>query len=398
MKKAVAVVRESLELLRHDIYVGERKKNNLKGLSIASLFCCFISIVLFFANAYQELYQSATMSFVICILCLITFVTVFVFENRTIPKFVLWIGSAVLFTIAVFKGVNEGLGILWAMVVPMCYMQFLDTRLGIVLECYIEIILCVAFYSPLFPEVAELYTPMFIDRFPIIYFAYVVLSMIQMIIYHIGCIKSDMHEAELNEAVRQERERVQNAEKKRSEAEIEKKKAEYANTAKNQFLERMSHVIRTPINGIVGMNELILKEGTDWQTVEYARNVKASCCELMDIVDSLLKASNYSNEDGNFIQADEFESYLAKTEKNVKELDESFKYGEGNYIEADLSGLKILEVDDNEINRKLICSFLDKTKCEYDIARDGFEALEKTASKHYDVILMDHIMPGINGI
>ena len=34
------------------------------------------------------------------------------------------------------------------------------------------------------------------------------------------------------------------------------KKAEQANTAKTEFLQRMSHDIRTPINGIRGMIEL----------------------------------------------------------------------------------------------------------------------------------------------
>ncbi len=36
----------------------------------------------------------------------------------------------------------------------------------------------------------------------------------------------------------------------------QRKKAEQANTAKTEFLQRMSHDIRTPINGIRGMIEL----------------------------------------------------------------------------------------------------------------------------------------------
>ena len=41
--------------------------------------------------------------------------------------------------------------------------------------------------------------------------------------------------------------------------------ATLANKAKTEFLSRMSHDIRTPINGVMGMLEIIKKNREDWR-------------------------------------------------------------------------------------------------------------------------------------
>ncbi|KAH8424934.1 hybrid sensor histidine kinase/response regulator [Aspergillus melleus] len=62
--------------------------------------------------------------------------------------------------------------------------------------------------------------------------------------------------------------------------------------------------------------------------------------------------------------------------------------------------LKILIVDDNEINIKLLEAFMRKLGCEYCIARNGLEALEafKAEPKSFGVILMDISMPIMDGL
>ncbi len=59
---------------------------------------------------------------------------------------------------------------------------------------------------------------------------------------------------------------------------------------------------------------------------------------------------------------------------------------------------KILVVDDNSMNCKLVRSLLKKTGIEVVEAFSGQEALSKTGSEKFDVILMDHMMPGMDGI
>lgn len=61
------------------------------------------------------------------------------------------------------------------------------------------------------------------------------------------------------------------------------------------------------------------------------------------------------------------------------------------------SDLKILVVDDNEINRHLICTILKQWKVDFVEARDGLEAVEKTFAAKPDIILMDIHMPNMHG-
>ncbi|MCR5322808.1 MAG: DegV family EDD domain-containing protein [Lachnospiraceae bacterium] len=59
---------------------------------------------------------------------------------------------------------------------------------------------------------------------------------------------------------------------------------------------------------------------------------------------------------------------------------------------------KILIVDDNEMNLEVEKKLLTETELEIDTALNGKEALEIALKKRYDVILMDHLMPEMDGI
>ena len=61
--------------------------------------------------------------------------------------------------------------------------------------------------------------------------------------------------------------------------------------------------------------------------------------------------------------------------------------------------IKVLVVDDNQINRLLINKILTKWGVKTEFAENGVEALEKVeATPNYDVILMDLNMPKMGGI
>ena len=64
----------------------------------------------------------------------------------------------------------------------------------------------------------------------------------------------------------------------------------------------------------------------------------------------------------------------------------------------DASGLRVLVVEDNRINQKVIRSLLNLLNCEPSFAENGAEAVECVKSEHFDVILMDIEMPIMNGV
>jgi hypothetical protein len=54
---------------------------------------------------------------------------------------------------------------------------------------------------------------------------------------------------------------------------------------------------------------------------------------------------------------------------------------------------RVLVVDDNAINRRLLSVFLKKRKIRFGEAKDGKEALEAYADEKFDIVLMDVSMP-----
>lgn len=65
-------------------------------------------------------------------------------------------------------------------------------------------------------------------------------------------------------------------------------KAEGANLAKTNFLNNMSHDIRTPMNAILGYNRLMRKKLTDPQLIDYQRKIEQSGSLLLSIINHVL--------------------------------------------------------------------------------------------------------------
>ena len=59
---------------------------------------------------------------------------------------------------------------------------------------------------------------------------------------------------------------------------------------------------------------------------------------------------------------------------------------------------KILAVDDNRVNITVARGLLKRLKVQFDSAMSGQECLDKINRMHYDIILLDHMMPGMDGV
>jgi PAS domain S-box-containing protein len=81
--------------------------------------------------------------------------------------------------------------------------------------------------------------------------------------------------------------------RKAAEAELRQAKdtAEAASRAKNDFLAHVSHEVRTPLNAILGMNELALEAPVTEQQRKYLTVVQSSAEALLLVIDDLLDFS-----------------------------------------------------------------------------------------------------------
>jgi two-component system cell cycle response regulator DivK len=58
---------------------------------------------------------------------------------------------------------------------------------------------------------------------------------------------------------------------------------------------------------------------------------------------------------------------------------------------------KVLLIEDNEFNRDMLSRRLARSGWEVVLAHDGPQGLERAANEHFDLILMDMSLPGIDG-
>ncbi len=328
--------------------------------------------------------------------------------------------------------------------------------------------------------------------------------------------------------------------------------ANQANEAKSYFLSTMSHDIRTPMNAILGLNEMVLRDSHDENIISYSESIRTAGNTLLGLINDILDFSkieagkmdiinvDYSfvsllNDLVNMIQKKaedkglafnidvdrEIPSVLSGDEIRIKQvilnilsnavkytkegsvtfsvgyeksadnadlvilkvsiadtgigikpedMDRLFKaferieeqknrniegtglgmtiaqsflsmmgsqlhvnstYGEGSVFSFDLEQkvvkwdpvgdyeeafkqslserhgyrekftaphAKVLVVDDTPVNLTVFTSLLSRTKIQIDTAESGDAAIAMYKNKHYDVIFLDHMMPGKDGI
>jgi class 3 adenylate cyclase len=150
-----------------------------------------------------------------------------------------------------------------------------------------------------------------------------------------------------------------------------------------QTMRRLQHEVRTPISQIVGYSELLEEELLDRGETDLApdlQKIRQAAQRLLDLADGKLRD-----------EVDPGAPVLPEAERAEPELPDARAVAAGE-------ALRVLVVDDDANDRELLARRLERHGFRVDVARDGIEALRMIEADAPDVVLLEVLMEGMNGL
>ncbi len=146
--------------------------------------------------------------------------------------------------------------------------------------------------------------------------------------------------------------------------------------------------LRTPVNTVIGYSEMLQEEngGIDLDT-------------FLEDLDKIIKSGKALTKEINHIISFNPDEFVHRNDKNssaIKSVLSSIQPIDKNE-KTNITNGSILVVDDNKNNTSLLQKRLQKIGNKVTVASDGLEALQIVEDMDLDLILLDIIMPKMNG-
>ena len=161
------------------------------------------------------------------------------------------------------------------------------------------------------------------------------------------------------------------------------------------LVANLHYKVRIPLNSVIGFSEILLENATEQGLVDLIADLKkihsaaelflSRVNEIVDFskIDAGLKASGP--------EVSERSSLIHRALTSLRELAPDSAAVTGGERGS------ILVVDDNEINRDLLSRYLERQGHTVRVADNGRQALEMIATGAFDLVLLDIMMPELNG-
>ena len=161
------------------------------------------------------------------------------------------------------------------------------------------------------------------------------------------------------------------------------------------LVANLHYKVRIPLNSVIGFSEILLENAAEQGRLDIIADLKkihsaaelflSRVNEIVDFskIDAGLKASGPEVSDRS--------SLIHRALTSLRELAQ-----DSAAVTGGESG-SILVVDDNEINRDLLSRYLERQGHTVRVAHNGRQALEMIATGAFDLVLLDIMMPELNG-
>ena len=155
----------------------------------------------------------------------------------------------------------------------------------------------------------------------------------------------------------------------------ERRRAAAARTEKDDFLGLMSHELRTPLNGVLGMAQAMGVEPLTPEQRDRLEVIRDSGEILRVLLNGVLGATDVE----------------AATRDDIPPA----PIADPGWTER---RLRVLAAEDNPTNQLVLRTLLGQAGIEAHVVDDGAAAVEAWRTAHWDVLLMDIRMPGVDGL
>lgn len=154
---------------------------------------------------------------------------------------------------------------------------------------------------------------------------------------------------------------------------------------------RIEHGLRTPLNTVIGFSELLLERGEQLPASFRSdlERILEAARELIGRLDEVVQVCR------NGLSGEATDDDYARIAAIARDALAKIRPVDAGDVVA---GGSLLVVDDTDRNRELVSRQLARQGFTVSEARSGEEALERLAGREFDLILLDILMPGMDGI